>query len=142
MDDTISEAFVERTLPISVALCMATHAWIKHGFLKVRAILILFNSNADESTIFTMPIFHSQNNGLGGLMRKYFVCMVAGGAVSLIGIRGYYHDKLALFYRSQQYDRVLQARRKQKAARESESSKKFVKVKWISDNISFGSRLE
>lgn len=129
MDDTIGEVFVERTLPVTVALCISTHGLIRRGYLKVRAISVDFESSADESTIFPMIIFHLQNNGLGGLMRKYFVCMVAGAAFSLIGIRGDYHDKLAMFYRSQHYDRVLQARRRAKKISESESSKKFVKVK-------------
>lgn len=70
-------------------------------------------------------------------MRKYAACMVAGAAVSLIGIRGYYHDKLALFYRSQQYDRLLQARRKQKTISEIEMSKKFVKVKFCSFSVNW-----
>lgn len=64
-------------------------------------------------------------------MRKYFGCMVAGAAVSLVGIRGDYHNKLAIFYTSQQYEnvnRLLQARWREKKNGDSESMKKFVKV--------------
>lgn len=69
-----------------------------------------------------------QNKGLGGLMRKYLGCMVAGVAISLIGIRSDYHDKLAIFYTSQRYEninRMIQARWREK---ENGETKKFVKV--------------
>lgn len=72
-----------------------------------------------------------QNNGLRGLMGKYLGCMVAGVAISLIGIRSDYHDKLAIFYTSQRYEnlnRIIQARWREKKIGESDSNKKFVKV--------------
>lgn len=75
--------------------------------------------------------FVFQSNGLKGLMRKYAGCMVAGAALSLIGIRGDYHHKLARFYTSQQYEnvnRLLRSRWSERKNGESESATKFVKV--------------
>lgn len=93
--------------------------------------ILEFNTDGDQNFLHFVFCFVLQNNGLGGLMRKYLVCMVAGVAVSLIGIRSDYHNKLAIFYTSQRYEnlnRMIQARWREKKNGESDLFKRFVKV--------------
>lgn len=64
-------------------------------------------------------------------MRKYLGCMAAGVAISLIGLRSDYHDKLAIFYTSQRYEninRMIQAKWREKKISENDSNQRFVKV--------------
>lgn len=75
------------------------------------------------------------------MMRKNAVCMVIGIAASLIGIRGEYHDKLAIFYTSHRYQELRNMiradwRERKKSESESYSTKLFVKVKFC--NCIFG----
>lgn len=69
-----------------------------------------------------------------GMMRKNAVCMVVGIGASLIGIRSEYHDKLAIFYTSHRYHELrnmIVSGWKDKKKSENNSSKQFVKVKYI-----------